>query len=114
VIVADEAIGREIRQLREDTKNGLAKIESGLDKLLPREVYSANHEALKRRVEVLERDFERLEAERDHDVERAAEQRKADVEKSQADRVASRRWAITAIVVPTVSLIASIVLALTT
>lgn len=112
--MADEAIGREIRQLREDTKNGLAKIEAGLEKLLPREVYVANHASLVRRVEVVERDLERLEAERDHDIERAAEQRKTDAEKAQTDRVASRRWAITAIVVPTVSLVVSIILAVTT
>lgn len=112
--MADEAIGREIRQLREDTKAGLAKIESGLEKLLPREVYSANHEALKRRVEVLERDLERVETTREHDVERAATQRKADAEKVEAARVATRRWLITAIVVPTVSLAVSIILALTT
>lgn len=112
--MTDDAIGREIRQLREDTKNGLAKIESGLDKLLPREVYSANHEALKRRVEVLERDIERVETAREHDAERAAVQRKADAEKVEAARVATRRWLITAIVVPTVSLAASIILALTT
>jgi hypothetical protein len=114
VIVADEAIGREIRQLRADTNNGLAKIETGLEKLLPREVYSANHEALKRRVEVLERELERVEAARERDIERAAEQREADAEKVEAARVATRRWLITAIIVPTVSLAVSILLALTT
>jgi len=114
VVVTDEAIGREIRNLREDTKNGLAKIESGLEKLLPREVYSANHEALKRRVDLLERELERVEAARERDIERAAEQRKADTEKVETARVATRRWLITAIVVPTVSLAVSIFLALTT
>lgn len=101
--MADEAIGREIRQLREDTKNGLAKIEAGLDKLLPREVYSANHEALKRRVEVVERDLERLEAERDHDAERA-----------ETERANNRRWLIASIVVPVATMTVTIILALTT
>jgi hypothetical protein len=115
VVVADEAaIGREIRNLREDTRNGFAKIESGLEKLLPREVYSANHEALKRRVDMLERELERVESARERDVERATEQRKSDAEKVEAARIATRRWLITAIVVPAVSVAVSIFLALTT
>lgn len=91
VIVTDEAIGREIRQLRQDLKEDLGDIKGELGKLLPREVYSANHDALKRRVDVLERDIERQEAERTN----------------------TRRWLITAIVVPTVSLAVSIILAVT-
>jgi hypothetical protein len=91
VIVSDEAIGREIRQLRQDLKEDLGDIKTELGKLLPREVYSANHDALKRRMDVLERDVERQEAERTN----------------------TRRWLITAIVVPTVSLAVSIILAVT-
>jgi hypothetical protein len=91
VIVADEALGREIGQLREDTRNGLAKIEAGLDKLLPREVYMARHDALVRRVEVLEKDAERAEA----------------------DRTAMRRWLISAVVLPVVSLVVMIILQVT-
>lgn len=89
--MTDEAIGREIRQLRDDTRSGLAKIEAGLDKLLPREVYAANHDALVRRVEVLERDAERAEAE----------------------RVAARRWVIACVVLPLVTMAVTIVLNVT-
>lgn len=89
--MTDDAIGREIRQLREDTKSGLAKIESGLDKLLPREVYEAKHDSLVRRVDALEKEAERAEAE----------------------RVATRRWLISAVVLPLVSMAVMIVLAVT-
>jgi hypothetical protein len=91
VIVADEAIGREIRQLREDFKGGLGDIKTELSKLLPREVYEANHQALARRVDILERDAERAEAE----------------------RTANRRWFIASVVVPLGSMAVMIVLALT-
>lgn len=114
VIVADDALGREIKQLRGDFKEGLVDIKAELGKLLPREVYSANHEALKRRVDMLERELERVETARERDVERATEQRRADAEKVETARVATRRWLITAIVVPTVSVAVSIILALTT
>lgn len=91
VIVADEAIGREIRQLRDDTKSGFAKLEAGLDKLLPRELYAAEHNALVRRVEILERDAERAETE----------------------RTANRRWFIASVVVPLGSMAVMIILAVT-
>jgi hypothetical protein len=91
VIVADEAIAREIGQLREDNRTGLAKIEAGLEKLLPREVYLARHDALVRRVEVLEREQERAETERTN----------------------NRRWFIASVVVPLVSMAVMIILAVT-
>jgi len=91
VIVADEAIGREIRQLREDTKSGLGDIKTELSKLLPREVYTAEHNALVRRVEILERDAERAESE----------------------RTANRRWFIASVVVPLGSMAVMIILAVT-
>jgi hypothetical protein len=91
VIVTDEAIGREIRQLREDTKSGLGDIKNELSKLLPREVYDAKHTALVQRVETLERDAERAEAE----------------------RTANRRWFIASVVVPLGSMAVMIILAVT-
>lgn len=91
VIVADEAIGREIRQFREDTKSGFSDIKADLAKLLPREVYDAKHSALVQRVETLERDAERAEAE----------------------RTANRRWFIASVVVPLGSMAVMIILAVT-
>jgi hypothetical protein len=91
VIVADDALGREIKQLRDDTKSGISDIKAGLDKLLPREVYEARHDALVRRVDSLEKDFERAEA----------------------DRTTMRRWLISAVVLPVASLIVTIILAVT-
>lgn len=89
--MTDEAIGREIRQLREDTKSGLGDIKTELSKLLPREVYDAKHTALVQRVETLERDAERAEAE----------------------RTANRRWFIASVVVPLGSMAVMIILAVT-
>lgn len=89
--MTDEAIGREIRQLREDTKSGLGDIKNELSKLLPREVYDAKHTALVQRVETLERDAERAEAE----------------------RTANRRWFIASVVVPLGSMAVMIILAVT-
>jgi len=89
VIVTDEAIGREIRQLREDIGSRFTEIKTGLDKLLPREVYEAKHDALVRRVDTLEKDAERAEAE----------------------RVTYRRWAVSAVVLPLVSMAVMIILA---
>lgn len=91
VIVADEAIGREIRQLREDLKGQFGDIKADLAKLLPREVYEAKHSALVQRVETLERDAERAEAE----------------------RTANRRWFIASVVVPLGSMAVMIILAVT-
>lgn len=89
--MADEAIGREIRQFREDTKSGFSDIKADLAKLLPREVYDAKHSALVQRVETLERDAERAEAE----------------------RTANRRWFIASVVVPLGSMAVMIILAVT-
>jgi len=89
--VTDEAIGREIRQLRDDTKAGLGDIKAELGKLLPREVYEAKHDSLVRRVDALEKEAERAEAE----------------------RVATRRWLISAVVLPLVSMAVMIILAVT-
>lgn len=89
--MTDEAIGREIRQLRTDLKEDLGDIKAELGKLLPREVYSAEHGALKHRVEVMEREQERAEAE----------------------RTANRRWFIASVVVPLVSMAVMIILAVT-
>jgi ABC-type transport system involved in cytochrome bd biosynthesis fused ATPase/permease subunit len=91
VIVADEATRVQIRELRAEFKEGLVDIKTGLGALLPREVYSANHEALKHRVEVLEREQERAEAERTN----------------------NRRWFIASVVVPLVSMAVMIILAVT-
>jgi hypothetical protein len=91
VIVADESLGREIKQLRDDTRSGITDIKALLDKLLPREVYEARHDAVVRRVDTLEREFERAEA----------------------DRTAMRRWLISAVVLPVASLIVTIILAVT-
>lgn len=91
VIVADEAIGREIRQFREDVKDDLGDIKSRLGALLPREVYEAKHTALLQRVETLERDAERAESE----------------------RTANRRWFIASVVVPLGSMAVMIILAVT-
>jgi hypothetical protein len=91
VIVADDALGREIKQLRDDTKSGISDIKAGLEKLLPREVYEARHDALVRRVDSLEKDVERAEA----------------------DRTTMRRWLISAVVLPVASLIVTIILAVT-
>lgn len=90
--MSDEAIGREIRQLREDLKDDLGDIKAKLVELLPREVYTANHEALKHRVSTLE----------------------AEVKRAEDERTATRRWLITAIVVPIVTVTVTIILALTT
>lgn len=91
VIVADDALGREIKQLRDDTRSGISDIKGLLDKLLPREVYEARHDALVRRVDSLEREFERAES----------------------DRTAMRRWLISAVVLPVVSMAVMIILAVT-
>jgi hypothetical protein len=91
VIVADEAIGREIRQLRADLKEDLVEIKGQLSSLLPREVYNANHEALKYRVATLETEIKRAESE----------------------RTAARRWAIASVVLPVVSMTVMIILAVT-
>jgi hypothetical protein len=91
VIVADEALGREIKQFREDTSKSFQRLEAGLDKLLPREVYEARHDALKRRVDALEREAERAEAE----------------------RVAARRWVVACVVLPLVTMAVTIILNVT-
>lgn len=59
--MSDEAIGREIRQLREDIRDDLGEIKTQLSLLLPREVYTAHHDAIKSRMSKLEADVERLE-----------------------------------------------------
>jgi hypothetical protein len=89
--VTDESIGREIRQLRADLKEDLGEIKGQLGALLPREVYTANHEALKHRVSTLEIELKRAESE----------------------RVNARRWAIASVVLPVVSLTVMIILAVT-
>lgn len=89
--MADEAIGREIRQLREDLKDDLGEIKTRLGSLLPREVYEAKHTALVQRVETLERDAERAETE----------------------RTTNRRWFIASVVVPLGSMAVMIILAVT-
>lgn len=89
--MADEALGREIRQLRGDLKEDLGEIKAQLGALLPREVYTANHEALKHRVSTLETELKRAESE----------------------RVNARRWAIASVVLPVVSLTVMIILAVT-
>ncbi|WP_026931235.1 hypothetical protein [Glycomyces tenuis] len=89
--MTDEAIGREIRQLRDDIKDDLGEIKGELGKLLPREVYTARHEALTRRVESLEREAE------------LAETR----------QTATRRWMVSAVVIPLVSMTVMIILAVT-
>ena len=100
--MADEATVREIQRLREDLKDDLGDIKAQLGALLPREVYSANHEALKRRVDTLERDLERAETER-----------KQTAERTESERVTYRRWAVSAVVLPLVSLAVMIILAVT-
>lgn len=87
--MSDEAIGREIRQLREDIRDDLGEIKAQLSQLLPREVYTAHHEAIKTRVSKLESDLDALETR----------------------GTATRRWIVTAVVVPTVTMIVTIVLA---
>jgi len=89
--VTDDAIGREIRQLRDDTKSGLGDIKAELSKLLPREVYEAKHDSLVRRVDTLEKEAERAETE----------------------RITARRWVIACVVLPLVSMAVMIVLAVT-
>lgn len=91
VIVADEAIGREIRQLRQDLKEDLGDIKAQLGALLPREVYEAKHSALVQRVETLERDAKAAESE----------------------RTTNRRWFIASVVVPLGSMAVMIILAVT-
>lgn len=91
VVVTDEAIGREIRQLRQDLKEDLGDIKAQLGALLPREVYEAKHSALVNRVETLERDAKNAEAE----------------------RTANRRWFIASVVVPLGSMAVMILLAVT-
>ncbi|KPC70503.1 hypothetical protein ADL26_16820, partial [Thermoactinomyces vulgaris] len=66
-------------------------IKTQLGALLPREVYSANHEALKHRVKTLE------------DAEARAE----------TERTNNRRWFIASVVVPLVSMAVMIILAVT-
>lgn len=89
--MTDEFLGREIKQLRGDLKEDLGDIKADLGKLLPREVYEARHDALVRRVDTLERD----------------------AESAEADRVALRRWFISAVVLPVVSMAVMIILAVT-
>lgn len=89
--MADEAIGREIRQLRIDYKEDVSELKADQSKLLPREVYTARHEALERRISALERE----------------------VELAEASRVATRRWLVSAVVLPLVSMVVMIILAVT-
>jgi hypothetical protein len=91
VIVADEALGREIKQLRADLRDDLTEIKSQLAGLLPREVYDAKHEALKERVKSLEL--------------------KADVAEDR--QTATRRWLISAVVLPLVAIAVTIILNVT-
>lgn len=100
--MADESLGREIKQLRADLKDDLGEIKAELGKLLPRELYEARHDALVRRVDTLERD-----------TERAEEKRKDEAKQAEAERVAARRWAIASVVLPLVSVAVVIILGVT-
>lgn len=89
--MTDEAIGREIRQLRADLKEDFTEVKGQIAGLLPREVYHAKHEALQERVRTLE-----LKAQ-------LAEER----------QTSTRRWLISAVVLPLVSMAVMIILAVT-
>lgn len=89
--MTDEAIGREIRQLRADLKEDFTEIKSQINGLLPREVYSAKHEALQERVRTVE----------------------LKVQLAEERQTATRRWLISAVVLPLVSMAVMILLAVT-
>lgn len=90
-----QGLGREIRQLREDLRGRLDAIQTQFSTFLPREVYEAHRAALQRQVDTLERDMERLETE---------------IEAVDERRLVARRWAISAIVVPVLSIVVGIIL----
>lgn len=99
--MSDDPIGREIRQLRDDFRDGIAEIKDRLSLLLPREVYDAHRDAQTRRIEELEREVERRETEIDNlgaEIKRLDERRQTGV---------FQRWS--GIVLPLLTLAAFVV-----
>jgi septal ring factor EnvC (AmiA/AmiB activator) len=93
VIVADDALGREIKQLRADLKEDLAEFRPLLAGLVSREVHDVQLGRVTDRISTVERDLDRLvaamEAERRAEAERRkteADQKRADEERRAADR----------------------------
>jgi len=89
--VADDPVGREIRQLREDLRDDIAQLRSELDRRVLREVHSAEYKSLEARLSALERE----------------------VEAAETKQVGQRRWLVSAVVLPVIALIVTIVLAVT-
>lgn len=99
--MSDDPIGREIRQLRTDFRDGLAEIKDRLSLLLPREVYDAHRDAQSRRINDLEREMERRETEIDAlhtEIKRLEERRQTTV---------FQRWS--GIVLPVLTLAAFVI-----
>lgn len=106
---AEDAIGREIRQLREDLGGRLTDIKSELARLVPREVYDAHRGELMRRVEILERDVEMAERQREEDAKAAALERKTAKETAFDQKIQFRRWLISAVSIPVLLTLAMMV-----
>lgn len=84
--MSDEAIVRELERLRIDIKEDFAELRTQLGALLPREVYTAHRDAMMQRLD---------------NVEKA-------VDGIDARQVASRRWIVSAVVLPVVSILVMI------
>lgn len=88
--MTDDAISRELAQLRADLRDDFTELKSQIASLLPRELANERHESMKQRMKNLEDEFA----------------------KQESERTASRRWAIGAIVFPLISVTVTIVLTL--
>lgn len=93
--MTDDALGREIRQMREDVRARLDAIQQQLTALLPREVYEAHRNAMQRQLDGVEADVRALDA---------------SIEAAERDRIGTRRWAVSAVVVPILSIVVGIIL----
>jgi competence protein ComGF len=76
--------------MRTDLREDIAQLRSALERVVPRELYDVKHEALKQRVELLEKARER-----------DAEQRRSD-----------RRWLIGVVAVPIIITVVQILIQL--
>jgi len=86
VIVADESLGREIKQLRSDLKEDLAEFRTILAGLVSREVHDVQLGRVTDRISTLERDLDRLIVALDASRKAEAEERKAVADRRATDR----------------------------
>jgi hypothetical protein len=93
VVVADESLGREIKQLRDDLKEDLGEFRAILAGLVSREVHDVQLGRVTDRISTLERDLDRLIAAIDADRRADAERRKIEADEKRAlkDRQATDR-----------------------